>query len=40
MDYQYIQKTIAYLQEAIDALVELTPQSHDITGKWKNMAFP
>jgi Rad3-related DNA helicase len=32
MDYQYIQKTIAHLQEAIDSLAELTPQSHDITG--------
>jgi prefoldin subunit 5 len=32
MDYQYIQKTIEHLQQAIDSLSELTPQSHDITG--------
>jgi hypothetical protein len=32
MDYQYIQKTIAHLQEAIHSLSELTPQSHDLTA--------
>jgi hypothetical protein len=32
MDYQYIQRTIEHLQQAIDSLQELTPQSHDLTG--------
>jgi hypothetical protein len=32
MDYQYIQTSIECLQQAIERLQELTPQSHDLTG--------
>jgi tetratricopeptide (TPR) repeat protein len=32
MDYQHIQTSIAYLQQAIERLQELTPTSHDLTG--------
>jgi hypothetical protein len=32
MDYQYIQASIAYLEQAIQRLQELTPASHELTG--------
>jgi hypothetical protein len=32
MEYQHIQTSIAYLQQAIERLQELTPTSHELTG--------
>jgi hypothetical protein len=32
MEYEHIQTSIAYLQQAIERLQELTPTSHELTG--------